>query len=129
MWTIFSLVQPGAITGNTDRADAGPNPARLRTQYWRANIDPSDRYVQSLPGTSRLRKAPGDSGFGNLVLAGDWTDCGLNAGCVEAAVTSGMLAAHALLGRPRLDEISGIAHLAGEGRQTSHTRPPQEATS
>jgi len=23
---------------------------------------------------------------GNLVLAGDWTDCGINAGCIEAAV-------------------------------------------
>jgi hypothetical protein len=24
------------------------------------------------------------------VLAGDWTDCGLNAGCVEAAARSGV---------------------------------------
>jgi uncharacterized protein with NAD-binding domain and iron-sulfur cluster len=88
---------------------------RLNTQYWRANIDPSDRYVQSLPGTSRLRKRPGDSGFSNLVLAGDWTDCGLNAGCVEAAVSSGMLAAHALCGRPVRDEMFDIAHLIGGG--------------
>ena len=70
-------------------------PERFATQYWRANIDPSDLYVQSLPGTDRYRLAPGSTGFANLVVAGDWTDCGLNAGCVEAAVRSGQLAARA----------------------------------
>jgi uncharacterized protein with NAD-binding domain and iron-sulfur cluster len=79
----------GALDGGT----------RLRTQYWRANIDPSDRYVQSLPGTARFRIAPGSTGFANLVVAGDWTDCGLNAGCLEAATLSGQLAAAALLQR------------------------------
>ena len=29
-----------------------------------------------------------------MTVAGDWTACGLDAGCVEAAVMSGMLAAH-----------------------------------
>jgi uncharacterized protein with NAD-binding domain and iron-sulfur cluster len=109
-----------------DTASDTTGPARLRTQYWRANVDPSDRYVQSLPGTSRLRKPPGDSGFANLVLAGDWTDCGLNAGCVEAAATSGMLAAHSLWQRPALEEISGIDHLAAVGKLAVHTRSPQE---
>lgn len=85
--------------------------ARFATQYWRANVDPSDRYVQSLPGTSRLRMHPKRSGFYNLVLAGDWTDCGLNVGCIEAAVTSGMLAANALCNRPTLDEIVEYDHL------------------
>ncbi len=69
---------------------------RMFDQYWRANIDPSDRYVQSLPGTDRYRLAPGDTGFDNLVIAGDWTDCGLNAGCLEAATRSGLLAAAAV---------------------------------
>jgi uncharacterized protein with NAD-binding domain and iron-sulfur cluster len=73
-------------------------PDRFDTQYWRANVDPSDRYVQSLPGTDRHRLRPDDSGYGNLFLAGDWTDCGLNAGCVEAATRSGVLAARAILG-------------------------------
>jgi uncharacterized protein with NAD-binding domain and iron-sulfur cluster len=68
----------------------------LDHQYWRANVDPSDLYVQSLPGTDRYRIRPGDTGFDNLVIAGDWTDCGLNAGCIEAATRSGRLAAAAV---------------------------------
>jgi hypothetical protein len=72
-------------------------PERLDSQYWRANIDPSDRYVQSLPGTDQFRLAPGRSGFDNLVVAGDWTDNGLNAGCVEGATRSGQLAAEAVI--------------------------------
>ena len=78
------------------------------TQYWTANTDPSDRYVQSLPGTDAYRLRPDGSGYANLVLAGDWTDCGINAGCIEAAVVSGLQAANALLGRPRWDRISGL---------------------
>lgn len=71
-------------------------PDRLQAQYLRANTDPSDRYVQSLPGSGRYRIAPGDTGFANLVVAGDWTACGLDAGCVEAAVRSARLAARAI---------------------------------
>jgi hypothetical protein len=66
---------------------------RLDTQYWRANIDPSDLYVQSLPGTDRFRLRADETGFTNLTVAGDWTDNGLNAGCVEGATRSGQLAA------------------------------------
>jgi hypothetical protein len=73
-----------------------PGSARLGAQYVRANLDPSDRYVQSLPGSGRHRLEPGRSGFANLALAGDWTACGLDAGCVEAAVRSGVLAARAV---------------------------------
>lgn len=72
---------------------------RFGSQYWRANVDPSDRYVQSLPGTNRYRLSPGDTGFSNLVVAGDWTDSGLNAGCIEAATRSGILAAAAVASR------------------------------
>jgi uncharacterized protein with NAD-binding domain and iron-sulfur cluster len=81
--------------------------ARFDSQFWRANVDPSERYVLSLPGTARFRLAPGDSGFDNLYLAGDWTRCGLNAGCVEAAVTSGMLASNAICGVPEMRYIIG----------------------
>lgn len=78
--------------------DAGRSgPERLATQYVRANLDPSDRYVQSLPGSGRHRIAPGGTGFDNLAVAGDWTACGLDAGCVEAATRSGVLAARAVL--------------------------------
>lgn len=89
-----------------DPSDAA-GAARLTSQYWTANVDPSDRYVQSLPGTDRYRLRPDDSGFANLFLAGDWTDCGLNAGCIEAAAVSGLQAANAVLGRGRWDSISG----------------------
>jgi uncharacterized protein with NAD-binding domain and iron-sulfur cluster len=37
---------------------------------------------------------------GNLALAGDWTRNGICGGSVEAAVTSGKLAAKALSGHP-----------------------------
>jgi uncharacterized protein with NAD-binding domain and iron-sulfur cluster len=85
---------------------AGPD--RFDTQYWTANTDPSDLYVQSLPGTDQYRLRPDGSGYRNLALAGDWTDCGINAGCIEAAAVSGLQAANALLGRPRWDRISGF---------------------
>jgi len=92
----------------TTGIDAGAE--RLETQYWRANIDPSDLYVQSLPGTDQYRLRPGASGFENLAIAGDWTDCGLNAGCVEAATRSGRQAARAVV-----EQMSG----AGKGRTRS----------
>jgi len=75
--------------------------ARLDAQFWRANINPSERYVLSLPGTAVHRLHPAQSGFKNLVLAGDWTFNYLNAGCVEAAVISGRLASRALCGDPK----------------------------
>jgi len=71
--------------------------ARLEDQYWRANVNPSDHYVLSVPGSSKYRLAPGDSGFSNLFLTGDWTLNGMNAGSVEAAAESGVQAAQALL--------------------------------
>ena len=84
------------LCGGSTPAPSGPD--RLRGQYWRANVDPSDLYVQSLPGTDRYRMKPGTTGFDNLVVAGDWTDNGLNAGCVEAATRSGQQAAQAVAG-------------------------------
>ena len=72
-------------------------PRRLAAQHVRANLDPSDRYVQSLPGSGRYRIAPGRTGFDNLAVAGDWTACGFDAGCLEAATRSGVLAAKAVL--------------------------------
>lgn len=82
--------------------------AALDTQHLSVNVDPSDRYVQSVPGTERYRLRPDESGYDNLVLAGDWTDSGMNAGCIEAAVMSGLQAANALLGRHRYHRIRGL---------------------
>jgi uncharacterized protein with NAD-binding domain and iron-sulfur cluster len=74
-------------------------PARFDEQFWQANINPSERYVLSLPGTLQHRMEPGDSGFDNLFLAGDWTKVpDINAGCVEVATMSGLAAASALSG-------------------------------
>jgi uncharacterized protein with NAD-binding domain and iron-sulfur cluster len=89
-------------------ADGRRGRAALATQHISVNIDPSDRYVQSVPGSDKHRLRPDESGYDNLVLAGDWTDCGLNAGCIEAAVMSGLIAANALLGRHRFHRIRGI---------------------
>jgi uncharacterized protein with NAD-binding domain and iron-sulfur cluster len=72
------------------------------------NIDPSDRYVQSVPGSDKYRLRSDESGYDNLVLAGDWTDSGYNAGCIEAAVMSGLQAANALLGRGHWHRIRGF---------------------
>src|ERR1700692_1851187 len=80
---------------------------RRAPQHTSVNVDPSDRYVQSVPGSDKHRLRPDESGYDNLVLAGDWTDCGLNAGCIEAAVMSGLEAANALLGRGRFYRIRG----------------------
>ena len=63
--------------------------------------------VQCAPGTDRVRLRADESGFDNLFLAGDWTDNGLNAGCIEAATLSGLQAANAVLGRSRLHRIAG----------------------
>src|SRR6202000_3481537 len=82
--------------------------AALDTQFYVANSDPSDRYVQCAPGSDRFRLRPDESGYDNLVLAGDWTDNGMNAGCIEAAVMSGLEAANALLGRHRYHRIRGF---------------------
>lgn len=74
---------------------------RLRGKVTQSCVNPSDRYVQTPRDSSRFRLAPGRSGFSNMVLAGDWTDYGLNLGCFEGAVISGRLAANALGGHPR----------------------------
>jgi uncharacterized protein with NAD-binding domain and iron-sulfur cluster len=78
-----------------------PNPLKDRLvgePYVRVNGVGSERYVLSLPGTSQYRIEPDDTGFSNLYIVGDWTRCTLNAGCVEAAVISGMIAAKAIRG-------------------------------
>jgi uncharacterized protein with NAD-binding domain and iron-sulfur cluster len=82
--------------------------AAMASQHVSANVDPSDRYVQSQPGTGKYRLRPEESGYDNLFLAGDWTDSGINAGCIEAAVVSGLQAANAIRGRARAHGIAGL---------------------
>jgi uncharacterized protein with NAD-binding domain and iron-sulfur cluster len=75
-------------------------PDRGDAQYWVANVDPNERYVLSVPGSLQHRLWSDRSGFDNLFLAGDWTRNAISAGCVEAAVSSGMRAARGVSGYP-----------------------------
>lgn len=93
-----------------DPDDGAAGARRFDTQFWTANVRPSERYALSVPGSSRFRLSPLSPGVDNLTVAGDWTASGLNTGCVESAVMSGLLAAHALTGLPHLEDIIGYDH-------------------
>ena len=71
---------------------------RFDAQYWLVNVDPSERYTLSVRGSSNYRLRADESGYQNVFFAGDWTDNGLNVGCIEACVISGMRAAAAISG-------------------------------
>lgn len=77
-----------------------------------ANVTGSERYTLSDPGSIKYRISPLDRSVLNMTIAGDWTACGLDAGCVESAVMSGMLAAHAISDGedPALESIVGFDH-------------------
>jgi uncharacterized protein with NAD-binding domain and iron-sulfur cluster len=96
--------------------------ARLDGQHIVANVDPSERYTQSLPGTTKYRIRPDDTGFAHLFIAGDWTDCGLNFGCVEAAVISGRLASSAITHFPDTRVIPGYIVPVGRAVATEGGR-------
>jgi hypothetical protein len=91
-------------------AAAATGPARFDGQFWTANVNPSDRYSLSVPGSIEHRVSPLDLIFDNLTVAGDWTASGLDSGCVESAVMSGLLAAHAISHSPPLESIVGYDH-------------------
>ncbi len=103
----------------------------LDDQFWRANTAGSERYVLTPAGSTKHRLAPGDSGFENLVLAGDWTRTPVNAGSVEAAVQSGQSAAAALIAaagdplavRKRVTSAAGAPAYVEYGGLTSAPGP------
>lgn len=95
-WHALSSVKDPALQG----------PERIEAQYWRVNIDPSERYVLSVTGSSKYRLTAGGSGFENLFLAGDWIETGINAGCMEATFSSGLEASRAISNAP--------GHIRGE---------------
>lgn len=99
---LVDLKNPGSI--GKDRFDA---------QFWCANVNPTDRYIQSLAGTTQYRVKAEESGFKNVVLAGDWIRTGLNVGCIESATNGGLMAARAVSGQP--------AEISGEFDFCSHT--------
>jgi uncharacterized protein with NAD-binding domain and iron-sulfur cluster len=91
--------------------------ARLDSQYWRANTTASERYVLTPAGAVRDRLAADESCVDHLVLAGDWTRNGIDGGCVEAAIRSGMQAAQTLMWRGSrmiVDQPSINTHLTAE---------------
>lgn len=89
------------------RLHPGTGTARIDSQFIRANIDPTERYVRSPPHSTKWRLRAWESGIAHLVLAGDWTYTGLNVGSVECTVMSGKLASHAITGLPNLADIPG----------------------
>jgi len=80
---------------------------RFDYQFWRANIDPTERYVTCLPNAVQYRLEAWQSGYSNLSLTGDWINTGLNVGSVEGAVMGGKLASYAISESPSLDNIYG----------------------
>lgn len=84
------LTAPGATTPTE----------RLDYQHIIADVQPSNLYVLSQPVATNLRFGQAESGVGALLLTGDWTRTDMNCGCVEAATSSGMLAARAISNQP-----------------------------
>ncbi len=85
-----------AVQGSTP-----PLAQRLDWQHLIADVQPTSLYVLSQPGSTALRLGQAESGVKGLFLCGDWTRTDLNCGCVEAATSSGMLAARAISNEPR----------------------------
>lgn len=102
------LVDPAAQLPHETLVNPGER--NFLSQYWIANVNPTDRYVLVLPGSLRHRISPLDNTYDNMTIAGDWTDCGFNSSCVEAAMMSGRLAAHAIAQFPPLEDIVGYDH-------------------
>lgn len=73
---------------------------RFDSQYWRSNVDPSERYVLSVKNSSQYRLDTNQTQFSNLFITGDWINTGVNAGCVEAATMAGMETSRAISGFP-----------------------------
>lgn len=94
-WNI--LTDPGNATGES----------RLDSQFWRANIDPTERYVLTVPKSTKHRMRTDNTQFHNLIITGDWTWNPMNVGCVEGTVMSGMMAANVMLGLPIDKDIVG----------------------
>ena len=79
----------------------GAGPERFNAQYWRANISPAERYVLSVPNTTKYKLEANGTGFQHLYVAGDWIKNGLNFGCIESATMGGFKASQAISGYPK----------------------------
>jgi uncharacterized protein with NAD-binding domain and iron-sulfur cluster len=84
------------ITGELTALWPQFDPNMVVDKYPRLNDDASDRYTLSLPGSMAARLSPQDDSIANVRPVGDWTRTSISAGCIEAAVISGMIAARVL---------------------------------
>lgn len=97
---------PNADDGQTFRWAVLTDPsgasgqARFDAQFWRANIDPTECCTLSAAGSTEYRLLPDQSGFENLILAGEGTRHGFNTSAIEGAVMSGAAASRAICGQP-----------------------------
>jgi uncharacterized protein with NAD-binding domain and iron-sulfur cluster len=73
---------------------------RLDGQFCRVNVEPSERFVLSVAGSTKSRLTADGSGVTDLYLTGDWVRNGFNVGCVESTVMSGLQCARAICGAP-----------------------------
>jgi uncharacterized protein with NAD-binding domain and iron-sulfur cluster len=94
LWSGFNwsmLTDPTSATGE----------ARFSAQFWRANIDPTECCTLSAAGSTKYRLLADESGFENLVLAGEGTRHGFNTTTIEGAVMSGAAASQVICGEPK----------------------------
>jgi len=117
-----SILPGAALPGSTEldwrllhAPSATSGHARIDAQWLHANIDPTERYVLSPAVANALRLPSDQPGFTNLVLAGDWTRTAINAGCVEAAVMSGMAASRKLCAWPTRIHGESFMNAGGGG--------------
>jgi len=106
-----AIKAPSETAFNLDYLYASNREQAIEEQFRLTNIDPSERYVLSLPGTACYRLHAWGSEFSNLTLCGDWIYTGMNVGSIESSVLSGALASFALTGRPLLEDIQGYLFL------------------
>ena len=95
----------------------GVGEARFDGQYLRVNIDPNERYVLSVAGSTQYRLKTDESGFSNLYLTGDWINNGFNSGCIEAATIAGLQTYRAIASNFQPitgKEISHLRQIIGE---------------
>lgn len=77
---------------------SGTGILKMNAQYFRANIDPGERYILSVPGSVQLRLKAKGTDFENLTITGDWVYTSLSAGCIECCAMAGLHAAEAISG-------------------------------
>jgi len=108
-----SMVAPPGVVGRD----------RLRHQYWRLNFEPTELYVLSVAGSIKHRPVPWPKTisikhqvhpFKNMAIVGDHSKNGFNIGCAEAAITSGVTAAHRLTGKKSPRQYTSYEHIPTE---------------